>query len=251
MTYEEFYPVVKVLMSAKPAMKLSEDDVDFWFTICEPIPVLEFRVAVTKAVMREGFVDLSVILADCPTGRLIQSKLAPESSVSVDAVTAWVAVLGAIRKHGQSATVDFDDDRVHAAVSAMGGWRTICSGSTETKWLRKEFLETFKLVSGELAETRPQIGTGRERQPVLIECGTGRVDRMVARRLSSGDKRIEPVVQSTYEAFRLPNDHPLAESVSKVARSRKKDQSRREAGYRTSVDAARAKMIEELSVDVE
>ena len=57
---------------------------------------------------------------------------------------AWEMVCHAIDRYGAYESVQFTDPAISRAINRIGGWVSVCY-RTE-KWVRKEFLESYKLV---------------------------------------------------------------------------------------------------------
>lgn len=67
------------------------------------------------------------------------------------AVAAWAKVWHSVRCIGAYQTVVFDDWRIHAAISRMGGWRALChteigEDGAKLPFLQREFERQYKAV---------------------------------------------------------------------------------------------------------
>lgn len=61
---------------------------------------------------------------------------------------AWGKVLDAIQRVGSYESVVFDDGAIHAAISDMGGWPTICRGNTDDlPFTQKRFCDLHRTYS--------------------------------------------------------------------------------------------------------
>lgn len=61
------------------------------------------------------------------------------------AAVAWSKVLRAIQGVGSWQTVVFDEGAIHAAIEDMGGWPTLCAGTTaELPFIEKRFCTAYK-----------------------------------------------------------------------------------------------------------
>lgn len=61
---------------------------------------------------------------------------------------AWGKVLDAMQRVGAYSSVVFDDGAIHAAISDLGGWTTVCrTGVDEMPFLQRRFCEGHKAYS--------------------------------------------------------------------------------------------------------
>ena len=88
---------------------------------------------------------------------------------------AWEAVLGAIRRHGGWATVQFEDPAIPSCIERMGGWERLTGLPSDEllKWGRRDFLAMYRnwrLQAGvsELSEEPAALPGMSKGEPVRI-----------------------------------------------------------------------------------
>lgn len=134
----------------------------------EDVPLRALEGAVRRALKESRFMPTPAELRE----------LAGELTGADRAAIAWECVLRHVSL-GPYKHVSFVDDRIiNATIRNLGGWPTFLSrfsGTEEEKWLRKDFLDTYRSlyragVTGEMCQPLPGLagGTfpdGREYQP--------------------------------------------------------------------------------------
>jgi hypothetical protein len=133
--------------------KISETTVAAYSMALDDLPIDAIEKAAKRAMREKTFFPAAHEL------RALAGDIPPDQR----AVIAWQAVLKALRRHGYTATVDFDDRAINAAIRTMGGWEALSDrlDTDETQWVRKEFEATYKVfcqrgVTAE--EARPLAG---------------------------------------------------------------------------------------------
>lgn len=112
-------------------------------------------------------------------------ELSGETTKEDRAVLAWTALQSHVYL-GPYKHVDFDDPFTNAAIRSLGGWPTFLSrfsGSESEKWLRKEFIDTYRAVhrsgcNGEAARSLPGLSggsfsDGRRYEPTIQRIALG------------------------------------------------------------------------------
>lgn len=114
---------------------LSAETMSLYFSALSPVMTLaEFKVAMSAYLMD----DLKCAFFPKPGDLGRQHKLAFGSSEE----STWLRVMNAVRLVGRNRSVTFDDPRIHAAITAMGGWVSLCESLETTDYhLRKRFIE--------------------------------------------------------------------------------------------------------------
>lgn len=72
-----------------------------------------------------------------------------KGTVANAATSAWLEVLGAVKRVGHYQGVRFSDPIIHFVIEAMGGWIKLAGGMTteEEKWKQKEFEKLYEVLS--------------------------------------------------------------------------------------------------------
>lgn len=75
---------------------------------------------------------------------------------------AWNVIMGEISRVGSWGTLKMDDGQALAAVKAIGGWKNLCSMSTDKlTWAKKEFLAAYGSYERTPVELLPNKLPGR------------------------------------------------------------------------------------------
>lgn len=151
---------------------------------------------VTYLAYEMGLSDLSIEVINRAVERALREsrfmpspaelrELAGEATKEDRAVLAWTALQANIHI-GPYKHVDFDDQLTNATIRSLGGWSTFLSrfsGAEAEKWLRKEFIDTYRAVhrsgvTGEAARPLSGLsggtyGDGRRYDPPIVRITTG------------------------------------------------------------------------------
>lgn len=125
-----------------------------------------------------------------------------EASREDRAIRAWVEAWAAASDVGAWRSVEFTDPVTARTIAAMGGWPAFCRSEQGEQWRRKEFLETYRGLAGDVEADAPL------RLPGLHERGGG-----VARVIVIGSVPDRPRL-TTQE----PGDFKLLGEVARRAR---------------------------------
>ena len=97
---------------------VSEAAMEVWWNLLKPFP----KDAVDRAFKAH--------LADPDTGTFFPKPADIIRRITAgseaQAYTAWLKVMRAIKEHGASESVAFDDPLIHVAIDAAGGWIRLC-----------------------------------------------------------------------------------------------------------------------------
>jgi len=64
-----------------------------------------------------------------------------------NSIRAWILVDEAMRKHGNYASIDFGEPKIHRIVEILGGWDYLGTLTEEEwKWKRKEFESLYQAI---------------------------------------------------------------------------------------------------------
>lgn len=139
------------------------------------LPIESITMAVERALRESRFMPSAAELRE----------LAGETTKEDRAVLAWTSLQSHIYL-GPYKHVNFDDPFTNATIRSLGGWPTFLSrfsGAEAEKWLRKEFIDTYRAVhrsgvTGEAARSLPGLsggtyGDGSRYEPPVIAITTG------------------------------------------------------------------------------
>lgn len=139
------------------------------------LPIESITKAVERALRESRFMPSAAELRE----------LAGETTKEDRAVLAWTALQSHLYL-GPYKHVDFDDPFTNATIRSLGGWPTFLSrfsGAEAEKWLRKEFIDTYRAVhrsgaTGEAAKPLPGLsggtyGDGTKYDPPIVKVKTG------------------------------------------------------------------------------
>jgi len=113
---------------------------EVWFSALATYPMDEIRAAFTRHVTDPDRGQFAPKPAD-----IIR---AIDGGSDGRALAAWTKVDQAIRCVGGWQSVCFDDPRIHACISAMGGWIKLCETSTdELPFRQQEFARRYRAMA--------------------------------------------------------------------------------------------------------
>lgn len=120
---------------------VSRFTLDVWWQACRPFTLEQVRKAFTAHATDAERGRFPPMPADIV--KHLQGTQTDRSLI------AWGKVLEAIQRVGAYQSVGFDDPAIHAAVEDLGGWTTICRGTTaELPHLQRRFCEAHRAYSG-------------------------------------------------------------------------------------------------------
>ncbi len=119
---------------------LSAFALSVWWQACSGFELADVRRALTAHAMDPDRGQFAPKPADIV--RVLRGTSADRSLV------AWGKVLDAMQRVGAYQTVVFDDGAIHAAISDMGGWPTVCrSNIDELPFTQKRFCDLHRAYS--------------------------------------------------------------------------------------------------------
>ncbi len=105
------------------AKTISETLIEIYWQILKPFAWTHVKEAVSHHI------------ADPHTGQFIPKPSdivgRIEGKNEEKALQAWLDVFSAIQRYGAYQSIIFEDKTIHAAIDAMGGWKTLCASKTE------------------------------------------------------------------------------------------------------------------------
>lgn len=120
---------------------VSEFALSVWWGACRPFTLEQVRKAFTAHATDAERGRFPPMPADIV--KHLQGTQTDRSLI------AWGKVLEAIQRVGAYQSVGFDDPAIHAAVEDLGGWTTICRGTTaELPHLQRRFCEAHRAYTG-------------------------------------------------------------------------------------------------------
>lgn len=102
------------------------------------------------------------------------------------AQAAWRVVRSTILKYGAYYAINFDDQIIHAAIRAIGGWASLCGTQLdEMQWKQRDFLAAYVNVARSgIGEFRPLQGLGMS-TTTTIDIQTGLVPHVALRTIAA------------------------------------------------------------------
>lgn len=127
-----------------------------------------------------------------------------EGSHQTRSLKAWTKVIKSMQQVGSYANVAFDDAIIHAVISDMGGWITVCATSSkELPFLAKDFQERYvdylykkpvvypNYLRGLFATDNPKQVFEKDK---VIFIG----DKKIAKSIVVKDKALLPIISERY-----------------------------------------------------
>lgn len=102
------------------------------------------------------------------------------------AQTAWRVVRSTILKYGAYYAINFDDQIIHAAIRAIGGWPSLCGTQLdEMQWKQRDFLAAYVNVARSgLGEFRPLQGLAMSKA-TTVDIQTGLAPHVALRTIAA------------------------------------------------------------------
>lgn len=77
------------------------------------------------------------------------------------ALVAWGSVMQAMERHGSWSSVAFDDPVIHAVITDLGGWTTLCQTKyEELPFVQKRFCDAFRAYAVKGVQSYPPLLLG-------------------------------------------------------------------------------------------
>lgn len=132
-----------------------------WWNMFKPYPIEAFEQAVYQhmADPDQGmFSPKPANIMKFITGTTKQNEQALEDKAEL----AWHVIEGEIRRIGSYGSLKMEDKQALAAVQALGGWKHICSlTSDQMVWAHKEFISVYQNYERTPVEALPDKLPGR------------------------------------------------------------------------------------------
>ena len=120
--------------------EMGEAACEVYLAALADVPLADLKRAATQAMRGSKFF---------PPAAEIRS-LAGIAAPPLDdlAIRAWAVAWRSVSEHGAYVSVAFDQTTMRA-IAAMGGWPAFCHPAQDLEWHRKEFLESFRGLTGQ------------------------------------------------------------------------------------------------------
>jgi hypothetical protein len=132
-----------------------------WWNMFKPYPIEAFEQAVYQhmADPDQGmFSPKPANIMKFITGTTKQNEQALEDKAEL----AWHVIEGEIRRIGSYGSLKMEDKQALAAVQALGGWKHLCSLTTDQMvWAHKEFIAAYQNYERTPVEALPDKLPGR------------------------------------------------------------------------------------------
>ncbi|SUO95218.1 DUF6475 domain-containing protein [Suttonella ornithocola] len=144
--FDQFSDLMNALYELYPQQKpLSDAALELFFNGLSCLTIDELQAALNRHLRNpdsgKWFPKIADILEAAGVTQNSQSARAQAENA---AMLAWAKVRRALGSIGAYQSVVFDDAKIHAVISLMGGWVKLCQEQTESLiWREKEFIKLY------------------------------------------------------------------------------------------------------------
>lgn len=111
---------------------LTDMQVELYWLGSSDITMADFKTAASRLIGGRWFPSLEELRAAMPGSLTFEER----------SHLAWSQVLSTIQAHGYTASIDFEDKAINAAIASMGGWVQLCQSDSE--WIQRFAPSQFK-----------------------------------------------------------------------------------------------------------
>lgn len=143
-----------VMLAGAVRAELDEAALGGYALALDDLPLDRIEAAVRRAVRECRFMPSAAEL------RVMAGEMPADQRAQI----AWDAACNAVRRHGYTRSVAFDDPVIHATIKHLGGWCWFCEASSSDEFpvhVRRNFEEAYRryFASGITAEmAEPLVG---------------------------------------------------------------------------------------------